>query len=78
MLTGLFFLAGLAAFLYICWWTYLNDQPGASELPRLGLLAMKTAVDDADKAQDRKAPGWKRKGSTAKAVERNMRRRFGR
>ncbi len=48
MLTGLYFLAGLIGFVHICWWTYLNDKPGADGLPKLGLLAMKSPADETE------------------------------
>lgn len=78
MLTGLFFLAGLFAFVYICWWTYLNDRPGASPLPKFGFLAMISPAEEAEEAQAKKAPAWKRKGSTTAAIARNERQRIGR
>jgi hypothetical protein len=78
MLTGLYFLAGLIGFVYICWWTYLNDRPGADGLPRLGLLAMKSPADEADAAELKKTPAWKRKRSAAAVAAPSKRRRTGR
>lgn len=76
-LTGLYFLAGLIGFVYICWWTYLNDKPGADSLPRLGLLAMKSTADDVEGAL-KKTPSWKRKRTATAAVAPSKRRRAGR
>lgn len=78
MLTGLYFLAGLIGFVYICWWTFLNDRPGAEGLPRLGFLAMKSPADEADAAALKKTPAWKRKRTATAAVAPSKRRRTGR
>lgn len=60
MLTGLFFLGGLAAFTYLCWWIYDNERNPDGMLPRRGLLAMATLDDLAEDAKQRKRPAWKR------------------
>lgn len=78
MLTGLFFLGGLIAFIYICWWTYLNDRPGANSTPVLGLLAMTSPADEAEDAEAGKTPAWKRQRSTNSARARRKWQRNGR
>ncbi len=78
MLTGLFFLAGLVGFVYICWWTYLNDRPGANPTPTLGLLAMTSPADEAEAAQAGKAPAWKRSRSANSTRARRKWQRNGR
>lgn len=61
MLTGLFFLGGLVAFTYLCWWIYENERDPDGMLPRKGLLAMATLDDLAEDAKERKKPAWQRK-----------------
>jgi hypothetical protein len=60
MLTGLFFLGGLLAFVYLCWWIYDNERHPDGALPRRGLLAMAAVDDVAEEAAKRKTPAWKR------------------
>jgi hypothetical protein len=65
MLTGLFFLGGLVAFTYVCWWICDNERTPDGALPQRGLLAMASMDDLASEAADRKTPGWKRKRTSA-------------
>ncbi len=61
MLTGLFFVGGLVAFSYLCWWIFDNERTPEGALPQRGFLAMATAADVASEAKEKKMPAWKRK-----------------
>lgn len=60
MLTGLFFLGGLVAFTYLCWWVYDNERHPDGMLPRRGLLAMAMPDELASEAKQKKTPAWRR------------------
>ena len=67
MLTGLFFVGGLAAFTYLCWWIYDNERHPDGMLPKRGLLAMATPDQLATEAQEKNIPSWKKKRKSAAA-----------
>ncbi len=67
MLTGLFFLGGLAAFSYLCWWIYDNERHPDGMLPTRGLLAMATPHLLAMEAEERNTPSWKKERASAAA-----------
>lgn len=61
MLTGLFFLGGLVAFTYLCWWIFDNERHPDGMLPQRGLLAMSTPAELASEDKVKKTPAWKRR-----------------
>jgi len=67
MLTGLFFVGGLGAFSYLCWWIYDNERHPDGMLPKRGLLAMATPDQLATEAQEKNIPTWKKKKTSAAA-----------
>ncbi len=73
MLTGLFFLGGLVAFTYLCWWIYDNEQRPDGMLPQRGLLAMATPEDVAAEAKEKHTPAWKRRRTSAAGGDRTSR-----
>lgn len=68
MLTAVFFIGGLVAFTYCCWWIYENEREPDGMLPRRGLLAMAGADDLAEDKKKQATPAWKRGEADANAA----------